>query len=432
MTVGRPQLSMFQRVRLRLTGLTVAIFLILYAASSIAVYAIVRHVVMGGIDARLEPVARYIVQHPTDEAGIIAHIPRQPAGHGAGMVYILVHTPTAELTNAPADLLPILRSWAPPAGADMAHSVHAIPAGDLYRVLAMSIPGAAPQTDTTGAWVIAATDADRELHVLEGLRHVLWMVGVGGGLLAAVAGFYLAERALRPIRKAWQQQLEFVANASHELRTPLAVIRSNLDIVLEHPEQTVLANLEWINNAHSETRRLTKLVSDLLTLARTDSEQMPVAREPVDLTGLLQHIEELFEVIAADRNLTLISQIEPDLHVQGDRDRLHQLFVILLDNACKFTPAGGRIEIRAQGRKPGVLVEVSDTGIGIAEQDLPRVFERFYRADKARARDTEGGAGLGLSIARWIVDAHHGRIWITSRPGEGTTVHVQLPPTTVR
>jgi two-component system sensor histidine kinase CiaH len=336
-------MTMFQRVRVQLTALTVGIFVLLYGVSSAAVYGIVRHVVLQGIDARLEPVARYVAGHPADNLSILGHIPRPPAVRGAGGVYVFVHTPSADLTNAPPDLIPLLRRWAT-GGNRERRSVEPVPAGELYRVLYIPAGTSANAGPSPSAWVVLATDADRELHVLQWLRRVLWVVGLGGSVLAAIGGFYLAEWALRPVRKAWQQQLEFVANASHELRTPLAVIQSNLGIVLEHPEDSVLNNLEWINNAHSEARRLAKLVADLLTLARTDSEQMPVARDRVDLTALLQHIEELFDGVAKARSLTLSSQIEPGLVITGDRDRLHQLFVILLDNACKFTPAASRSE----------------------------------------------------------------------------------------
>lgn len=265
--------------------------------------------------------------------------------------------------------------------------------------------------------------------MLSGLKRVILIVGLFGLLAATLVGFFLAERMLRPIRSAWRRQVEFVADASHELRTPLAVIQSNLGIVMEHTNETVLENLEWLNNAHGESRRLSKLVRDLLTLARSDSERMPVERTEIDLQDLLSHIHELYETIAQMRGIALELDATSPLVMLGDRDRLHQLFVILLDNAVKFTEEGGTIHIALSEQKSSAVITVTDTGLGIAREHLQRVFDRFFTVDPARSREQAGkGTGLGLSIARWIADAHGGRISVDSNGiGQGTTVRIELP-----
>ncbi|GGJ08628.1 two-component sensor histidine kinase [Alicyclobacillus cellulosilyticus] len=406
---------MFQRVRVRLTLLSVAIFICLYAVSSLAVYAIVRHVVLQSIDARLDIVVRQILHR--NAPFVLSNLPMG--------IYGMVGTPNQVISNLPDDLFNAISPFV------TAHAgVHPWAAtfnagGDqVYRLIYE--PELADPFFGTIQYVVVVGNIARELSVLQRLLHVLALVGGAGVLISTLAGFLFAERALKPIRTAWQRQLDFVADASHELRTPLAVIQSNLNIVMEHSHETVLDNMEWLNNAHSEARRLSRLVEDLLTLARSDSGAAPLSVSALNLGDLVRRVGELFEPVAAARGLTL--QVEaPDLTIEGDPDRLHQLLVILLDNACKFTPAGGRVTVRLTRSRHQAVIQVQDTGIGIPEADLPHIFERFYRADKARARTASAGAGLGLSIARWIVDAHQGKIQVASREGEGTTVTVQLP-----
>ena len=185
--------------------------------------------------------------------------------------------------------------------------------------------------------------------------------------------------------------------------------------------------MEWLNNAHGETRRMGRLVDDLLMLARSDSGVAPIRTDPVDADELLQHVGDLIEPIAAGKGLELQVTATANAIISGDRDRLQQLLIILLDNACKYTPAGGRVELHSSWQKGTVVWRVVDTGVGIAPADLPHVFERFSRADQAREHDEVGGSGLGLSIAKWIVEAHRGRIHIASPETGGTEVTVQLP-----
>jgi signal transduction histidine kinase len=211
------------------------------------------------------------------------------------------------------------------------------------------------------------------------------------------------------------------------MRTPLAVIQSNLGVVLEHTDQSVIDNLEWIHNAHSESRRLSKLVQDLLTLARSDAEALPVVQQPVDLSVVTAHVAELFSPVMDAAQLRLSTQIQDQVRVLGDEDRLHQLLVILVDNAAKYTPPGGHIHLQLQSSRGLATLSVADTGQGIASEDEKRVFDRFYQADRARAREDSHGAGLGLSIAKWITEAHHGKISLTSELNKGTQVMVQLP-----
>lgn len=405
---------MFERVRIRLTVLTVVLFMCLYALSSAAVYSIVRHMVIQGIDGRLNDVARNVEQLGT--------IPSQ----GNSRVYVFAQAPGGTvITNAPKNFVKGIQRLAERRSTtNVWYATWTGPKGTRYRVLSLPQSGGNGQPSFQ---VLIAQDISDQLSVLSPLEWVILFVGIAGSLIAGGAGFWWAGRALHPIRTAWDRQLRFVSDASHELRTPLAVIQSNLDLVLDHTDQSVEENLEWVDNAQSEARRLTRLVQDLLTLARSDSNTVPIQMAPVELAEVVQHVADLFEPVAEMNEKTLSVDNGAYVTVEGDYDRLAQLIVILVDNAFKYTGTGGHVTISTSVQKNRVLLSVADNGPGIDAADLPHVFERFYRADKARARGDDQGTGLGLSIAQWIAQAHHGKIQIDSTAGQGTTVTVNLP-----
>jgi heavy metal sensor kinase len=221
----------------------------------------------------------------------------------------------------------------------------------------------------------------------------------------------------------------FTADASHELKTPLTVLRAGVERAVTTPNlpQETLVVLE--ETLH-EVNRMTELVDALLTLARADEGRAPLARETVDLRGLVHEVEETGELLAEPGDVRIEAEVpaEPVL-LAVDRTRMRQLVLNLLTNAVKYTPAGGRVRITLASEAHRVTLAVSDTGIGIAPGDLPHIFDRFYRADIARTRTGErAGAGLGLAICRWIAEAHGGTIEVQSRPGRGTTFTVTLPP----
>lgn len=227
---------------------------------------------------------------------------------------------------------------------------------------------------------------------------------------------------LSSLDQAYTAQQRFIADASHELRAPLTLIQANLELA-RRPGIEPVDQADAIREAHTETSRLARLVADLLALARADAG-MPIRRERVELDRLLMDVLGESRHLAGGSSLA-VDQLEPST-VSGDPDRLRQLFVILLDNALKYTPPGGRIAVRLARDNGTAVIVVSDTGVGISAEHLPHIFERFYRADPGRARDP-GGTGLGLSIARWIVEQHGGSIELTSHPGEGTKAEVRLP-----
>ncbi|MBI4491640.1 MAG: HAMP domain-containing histidine kinase [Chloroflexi bacterium] len=238
------------------------------------------------------------------------------------------------------------------------------------------------------------------------------------GQLAATFNEMLAS-----LEGAYRAQQRFVADASHELRAPLTAIQANLELLERQPDMAPAERQEAVHEASHEAHRLARLVADLLALARADAGQ-PLRHQRVELDRVL--LDALGEArhLAQGQRLE-VARLEPAL-ARGDPDRLKQLLLILMDNALKYTPDGGRVTVGLERNSAATEIVVCDTGVGISSQDLPHVFERFYRADPARARDP-GGTGLGLSIARWIAEQHGGKITLTSAPNQGTTATVRLP-----
>ncbi|MGD9894687.1 MAG: sensor histidine kinase [Dehalococcoidia bacterium] len=249
--------------------------------------------------------------------------------------------------------------------------------------------------------------------------------GLIGLVCAALAGYWLAGRTLRPIADAMQRQRDFVADASHELRTPLAVIRGNLDHIRRHPERPVGHYDEVMEDLVAENERLNQLVTGLLTLARLDEGRARQAWTRVDLSALAEGLTREMAPLATAKGLVLDTAVAPDIIVEGNADQLRELALILLDNAIRYT-ATGTVSVSLSSDGATVLMRVADTGPGIAPAHLPRIFDRFYRTPAARASDAEG-TGLGLAIARGIAEAHGGRLSVSSEIGKGSTFTVHLP-----
>lgn len=273
--------------------------------------------------------------------------------------------------------------------------------------------------------IIAIGIVDSETALLKSLLIVIGAAMSIGILLIITAGFYLARRALVPIRNIWKKQQQFVADASHELRTPLTIIKSNAELVLRHPSHSIREESIRITNIVRESVRMNKLISTLLTLARADGEEAELNKTSTNVNQLVRAVVEQFQPLAELKGLELAAELTGELVLDADKDRLHQLLVIILDNAIKYT-AVGKIVIRGRLKGTNVQLQIIDSGHGILPEDIPHIFDRFYRVDKARSRE-EGGIGLGLSIAEWIVDKHKGKITVESTVGQGTCFTILLP-----
>jgi two-component system sensor histidine kinase CiaH len=250
-------------------------------------------------------------------------------------------------------------------------------------------------------------------------------------LIAALAGHVAAGRALIPIKKSFATQRQFVGDASHELRTPLSVIQASLDVLDKEDGQHISPlSRQILDDAKDEVRRMTRLISDLLTLARADSGAAEIFYEHMDIRPIAQLALRSLQHMATEKNITLLSSLPPTLFINGDKDRLAQLLFLLLDNGIKYTPPGGTvslcIEASQHKKRQGVTILVKDNGIGMSEKDLSFIWERFYRVEKSRSREAEG-FGLGLSIATWIIAAHQGTVDVISHLGTGSTFTIFIP-----
>lgn len=246
------------------------------------------------------------------------------------------------------------------------------------------------------------------------------LYALAGGTVAVIQDV-TEETRLDALRK------EFVSNVSHELRTPLTTMKSYLETLLEGNVEDPAVATRFLTVLAAETDRMVRLVADLLDLSRLDEGSREWDMRPISMSRIVESCRQRLEIPIERKRIAFCIALPTNLpHVRGQYDRLQQVFLNLIGNAVEFTPPGG--EVRVTGRRQGqhVIIQVEDTGIGIPEEDLPRVFERFYRVDKARSREL-GGTGLGLAIAREIVQAHGGDLRILSHRGQGTVARVQLP-----
>lgn len=320
-----------------------------------------------------------------------------------------------------------------------------------------------------GSAVLVETGAPMD-DVQKNLRQWLTLLGVALPLIIIVAvagGFLLVQRALSPVEQlvssaerisshnlserlptpqtgdelarlsfalnrvidrldqSLQQSRRFVADASHELRTPLTVLRGEIESLLEEPVRTD-AWKDRLGSALEEVERLTNIVEGLFAISRLDAGEAQSEWVRFELGKLVSSTSDQMELLAEDKNIKVTCKTIPAVWVEGDRARLKQVIVNLLDNAIKYTPAGGAITLAVRSVDSKAIFEITDNGLGIPADALPKVFERFYRVDEARSREM-GGAGLGLSIVKSICAAHHAQVQAQSKPGEGSTFRVEFP-----
>jgi heavy metal sensor kinase len=230
---------------------------------------------------------------------------------------------------------------------------------------------------------------------------------------------------LANLENAFGEMRQFSSALAHELRTPLAALRGEMELALLRAR----SESDWRTSAASqidEIDKLTRMVNQLLTLARAEAGEIPLAHDAVDLGALVATITEQLEPVAQARDLDLHCVVHQPVTVRGDSGWLERLLLNLLDNAIKYTPSRGNIRVHVSREQNHARVDVSDTGLGIRADAVPHIFERFYRVDPSRSSTIEG-AGLGLSLAKWIVDRHQGQIDVQSEPGKGSTFTIWLP-----
>jgi len=256
------------------------------------------------------------------------------------------------------------------------------------------------------------------------LAMVLAAVSAGVWIAFLLISVMLARWVVRPTERAWSQQQQFVADASHELKTPLAVMMANNSILLSHADETVESQRRWVESNQQEARQMLELVNDMLFLARPENAEKRIVRETVDFSALVERNVLQFEAVCFERGVEIVDEVAPGITVLGDANRLQRLASTLIDNACKY--ADGKVSVRLSTASGQARFAVTNDGAIIPPEDLPHVFDRFYRVDKARVR-SEGGVGLGLAIAQEVAHEHGGAITVTSSEDAGTTFTATIP-----
>jgi two-component system OmpR family sensor kinase len=326
-----------------------------------------------------------------------------------------------------------------------------------------------PEDHTVSLVILQSLHPQKE--IMEDIRHTFYWIIPIALLFASAGGYFLARKSLAPVtdmatqargmgaarlserlevsnprdelgtlalsfnelldrlEKSFEQQRRFVADASHELRTPVAILQGETEVTLSRPDRPPEEYRETLAILRDESHRLAHIIEDLFTLTRADAGQYPLKCRDLYLDELATDVLRRTRSLAIAKGVTLTSSIQPDLPLYADEDLLRRMLLNLLDNAIKYTPAGGKINVDCRLHANSYVLRFSNTGPGIPAELQSRIFERFFRADKARSRaegDT-GGAGLGLSIARWIAEAHHGRLELTQSDSSGTTFTAYLP-----
>lgn len=280
------------------------------------------------------------------------------------------------------------------------------------------------QEDTYIGTIVSAYSLYRVNSTLKTLIRIDVDLGLASILVILPLTYLLSRRSLQPIRLALQRQRSFVNDAAHELRTPLTILQGTLDLA-QH-ETDVVELQSAIQESIGEATYISRLVGDLSTLARLESGVTAITMLNLDLSKVVQTTVEAMQALAEPHNVHLrCLGCNEEVWLNGDATRLRQLLVILLENAIKYNKPGGQVEVHLQKHRHEAEIAVSDTGIGIHPQDLPHVFDRFYRANRAEVHSS--GSGIGLAIAAWVVSSHSGRIEVSSEEGKGTTFTVWLP-----
>ena len=272
------------------------------------------------------------------------------------------------------------------------------------------------------AGMMGINEALKDQLVTSAITFAISMVALTG------ATWYLSGWAFAPVEKAMAQQRQFIADASHELKTPLSVIIANLQILEHGPLGQDDESRMWIERTDEEAHHMQDLITDMLELAKTEADENPVDRSgAVDASSQVEKVALQLDALAYERGVTIETQVEEGIMVQGNPNELERLAMTLIDNACKYADKGSTVYIRLTRHSDEGRLSVNNRGTVIDEEDLPHVFERFYRSDRSRTQTPQSGYGLGLAIAKGIAESHGGSIRVTSTEREGTTFVVTIP-----
>jgi len=423
--------AMFTHIRHRLTLWYGFVLLAALLMCGAVLYSLVRDVLLGPANQELSSLTRSLPFHAQDACtqGPIV------LSQSRNSFYLACFDSKGILQQSPGSD----NSFSPSAPAGFASeplAKQAIQSNSNTASDVANVPGVGPVerraiafTDQNGNPSVVfevGISVDSEYRVLGNFLVLLLGVGALALIVAVLGGLFLARRALAPARLAFARQQSFIADASHELRTPLTLLRADAEVLLRGGDRLTPDDRLLLEDIVTEAEHMTALAGTMLTLARLDADQLRIERDVVDLAAIAARVAHRAAALAREKEVTLaVEGAEPSL-VIGDRQLLEQVTLILVDNAVKYNHPGGQVILRAGHAGDEATLDVCDTGIGIAGEHLPHLGERFYRVDKARSREA-GGAGLGLSIARGVANAHGGALTLSSTPGAGTIARLRLP-----
>ena len=411
------------RLRLQLTAWYAGVLLLVLAVLGVGLFLTVRRQMARHLDVSLRAAAAAL-----EQAARIRETERAAAQGAVVDAVDELHIPDRSLYLLDDDLHPIKPAVLPDWIQDALR--HAAEGRQPYRNL--DRPGgrelrvyAERFTGTTGTRYVAGVMADRmELeNEYTSLIEAFAAAALAALVLVAVGGSLLVRKSAAPVERSMEQMRRFMADAAHELRTPITLLRTRAEVA-GGQEREPARDAATFQAIEREAARLGEIAGGLLTLARADAGEWPVVRETLYLDDAIAGAVDATRAVAEQRRVFVEVGSFEEAKITGDPALVRQLLLIVLDNALKFTPAGGRVRLDVSADNGRAAVVVSDTGAGIAPEHLPHVFERFYRGDRARH-----GAGLGLAIAQWIASVHGARIDITSEPGRGTRVAISFPLT---
>ncbi|PYO27919.1 MAG: hypothetical protein DMD73_07465 [Gemmatimonadetes bacterium] len=412
------------RLRLQLTAWYAGVLVLVLAVLGIGLFFTVRRQMARHLDVSLRAAAAALEQaariRETEQAG----------AHGAVVDAVdELHIPDRSLYLLDQDVHPIKPAALPDrirdAIREAAEGKHPYrnldaPDGRELRVYVERFTG------TTGKAYVAAVVADRmELeNEYTSLIEAFAAAALAALLLVAGGGSFLVRKSAAPVERSMEQMRRFMADAAHELRTPITLLRTRAEVAASQ-ERDPASDAATFQAIEREAARLGEITGGLLTLARADAGEWPVVRETLYLDDAIAGAVDATRALADQRHVFVEVGSVEEARITGDPALVRQLLLIVLDNALKFTPEGGRVRLDVSAENGRAAVVVSDTGIGIPAEQLSHVFERFYRGDGAR--HAAGGAGLGLAIAQWIATVHGAHIDIASEPGRGTRVAITFP-----
>lgn len=301
--------------------------------------------------------------------------------------------------------------------------VYSIKVQDKYNYRGITIKGTTSEEEEIYIQLLA--NVDGEVATINNMTDTLLVGSLIIIGIAIIGSYILSKMTLKPIMESYKKQTEFVQNAAHELRTPLTIIQAKQELLLQEPESKIIDKSEDINIMLKETKRLTKLIKELMVLAMADSNELKMHKEKTNVDNLIKEIIIPYKDFAEMQEKQINIDLNYGKESNIDRNKINQLLVIILDNSIKYTAEKDTITVKTYSKEGKCVIEVADTGIGISKEAAKHVFDRFYREDKARSRE-KGGTGLGLSIAHTIVKLHGGNIKITSNEPKGAKVIIKI------